>query len=171
MSSSFKPAPVSTDYKGKYAFVSLGCPKNTVDSERMMGLLKLDGYELVADPENSDFVVVNTCGFIEQARKESYSAIDEMIELKKSGKTKGVIVSGCLAERQKEEMLQQRPEIDSLVGVFGRDEITKIADRLVGDLEEQRSVFSAGTDSSAAGCGPTSDHAAAFRILKNFGGL
>ncbi len=141
MPTSFKPAPDTVDYKGKYAFVSLGCPKNTVDSERMMGLLKLDGYQLVPDPEDSDFVVVNTCGFIEQARKESFAAIDEMLELKRSGKTKGVIVSGCLAERQKEEMLQQRPDIDSLVGVFGRDEITQIADRLVGDLEEQRSIF------------------------------
>lgn len=106
-----------------------------------MGLLKLDGYELVSDPEQSDFVVVNTCGFIEQARKESYSAIDEMLELKRAGKTKGVIVSGCLAERQKEEMLEERPDIDSLVGVFGRDEITTLADRLVGDLKEQRTVF------------------------------
>ena len=141
LSTTIKPQPTSRDFKGKYAFVSLGCPKNTVDSERMMGLLKLDGYELVADPAKSDFVVVNTCGFIEQARKESFAAIDEMIELKRSGKTKGVIVSGCLAERQKEEMLEQRPEIDSLVGVFGRDEITKIADRLVGDLEEQRTIF------------------------------
>ncbi len=141
MSIAFKTTPVTTDFKGKYAFISLGCPKNTVDSERMMGLLKLDGYELVADPVNSDFVVVNTCGFIEQARKESYSAIDEMLELKRSGKTKGVIVSGCLAERQKEEMLVDRPDIDSLVGVFGREEITKIADRLVGDLKEQRSIF------------------------------
>ena len=83
-----------------------------------MGLLKLDGYELVSDPANSDFVVVNTCGFIEQARKESYAAIDEMLELKRSGQTKGVIVSGCLAERQKEEMLEERPDIDSLVGVL-----------------------------------------------------
>ncbi len=107
----------------------------------MMGLLKLDGYQLIADPEQSDFVVVNTCGFIEQARTESFAAIDEMLELKKAGKTKGVIVSGCLAERQKEQLLEDRPEIDSLVGVFGREEITKIADRLVGDLEEQRSVF------------------------------
>ncbi len=141
MASTFKTTPVSADFKGKYAFISLGCPKNTVDSERMMGLLKLDGYELVGNPEGSDFVVVNTCGFIEQARTESFAAIDEMLELKKAGKTKGVIVSGCLAERQKEEMLEQRPDIDSLVGVFGRDEIAKIADRLVGDLEEQRAVF------------------------------
>ena len=134
--------PVDTaDYKGKYAFVSLGCPKNTVDSERMMGLLKLDGYELIAEPAKSDFVIINTCGFIERARKESFSAIDEMLELKRNGQTKGVIVSGCLAERQKEQLLIDRPDIDSLVGVFGREEITRIADRLVGDLEEQRAVF------------------------------
>ena len=106
-----------------------------------MGLLKLDGYELIGDPEQSDFVVVNTCGFIERARDESFAAIDEMLALKKAGKTKGVIVSGCLAERQKEQLLEDRPEIDSLVGVFGREEITQIADRLVGDLEEQRIVF------------------------------
>lgn len=141
MSTDFKKLPESKDHKGTYAFISLGCPKNTVDSERMMGLLKLDGYQLISDPEQSDFVVVNTCGFIERARTESFAAIDEMIELKKAGKTKGVIVSGCLAERQKEQLLEERPEIDSLVGVFGREEITKIADRLVGDLEEQRSVF------------------------------
>src|SRR3954454_23817941 len=88
--------------KGTYAFVSLGCPKNLVDSERMLGLLKLDGYELVSEPDGADFVVVNTCGFIERARTESFSAIDEMLELKKQGRTRGVIVSGCLAERQKE---------------------------------------------------------------------
>ena len=107
----------------------------------MLGLLKLDGYQLVAEPEGSDFVVVNTCGFIEAARAESFKAIDEMIDLKKKGSTKGVIVSGCLAERQKEQLLVDRPEIDSLVGVFGRDEITGIADQLVGNLEEQRTVF------------------------------
>ena len=141
LATEFKKLPETADYKGSYAFISLGCPKNTVDSERMMGLLKIDGYELVADPVGSDFVVVNTCGFIEEARTESFGAIDEMLELKKAGKTKGVIVSGCLAERQKEQLLEDRPEIDSLVGVFGRESITDVADRLVGDLEEQRSVF------------------------------
>ena len=141
MSTNFKTSSATASYKGRYAFVSLGCPKNTVDSERMMGLLQLDGYQLVADPVDSDFVVVNTCGFIEQARSESFAAIDEMLELKRSGKTRGVIVSGCLAERQKEQMLQERPDIDSLVGVFARDEITRIADRLIGDLAEQRNVF------------------------------
>ncbi len=141
MSTNFNTSSATASYKGRYAFVSLGCPKNTVDSERMMGLLQLDGYQLVADPVDSDFVVVNTCGFIEQARSESFAAIDEMLELKRSGRTRGVIVSGCLAERQKEQMLQERPDIDSLVGVFAREEITRIADRLIGDLAEQRNVF------------------------------
>jgi ribosomal protein S12 methylthiotransferase len=136
-----KKSPASDHSKGTYAFVSLGCPKNTVDSERMLGLLRLDGYQLVSNPEGADFVVVNTCGFIERARTESFSAIDEMLELKRQGGTKGVIVSGCLAERQKEQLLVERPGIDHLVGVFGREEITRVADRLVGRLEEQRTVF------------------------------
>ncbi len=130
-----------TGSKGRYAFVSLGCPKNLVDSERMLGLLQLEGYELVDDPDGTDFVVVNTCGFIEQAREESFAAIDEMLQLKRDGKTRGVIVSGCLAERQKESLLAERPEIDTLVGVFAREQVTEVADRLVGHLAEQRAVF------------------------------
>src|SRR5215475_7123838 len=102
------------DSKGTYAFVSLGCPKNLVDSERMLGLLKLDGYQLVSEPDGADFVVVNTCGFIERARAESFAAIDEMLQLKRNGRTRGVIVSGCLAERQKDDLLVQRPDIDYL---------------------------------------------------------
>ncbi len=141
MASKKKPAQPTADSKGTYAFVSLGCPKNTVDSERMLGLLKIDGYDLVSDPDGADFVVVNTCGFIERARTESFSAIDEMLSLKEQGRTRGVIVSGCLAERQKEQLLVDRPGIDHLVGVFGRDEITRVADRLVGHLDEQRTVF------------------------------
>lgn len=134
-------SPPKSDVKGTYAFVSLGCAKNLVDSERMLGLLKLDGYQLTAEPDGADFVVVNTCGFIEAARQESFAAIHEMLDLKRQGRTRGVIVSGCLAERQKETLLEECPEIDYLVGVFGREEITKVADRLVGDLDEQRSVF------------------------------
>ena len=127
--------------KGTYALISLGCPKNLVDSERMLGLLQLDGYRLVDDPDGADFVVVNTCGFIESARQESFAAIDEMLRLKEQGRTRGVIVSGCLAERQREELLNDRPTIDGLVGVFARDEITRVADRLLGGIHEQRTVF------------------------------
>jgi ribosomal protein S12 methylthiotransferase len=127
--------------KGTYSFVSLGCPKNLVDSERMLGLLQLDGYRLVSEPGGADFVVVNTCGFIERAREESYAAIHEMLELKRQGQIRGVIVSGCLAEREKEKLLEALPQIDQLVGVFGREHVTKVADRLIGGLDEQRSVF------------------------------
>ncbi len=127
--------------KGKYCFISLGCPKNLVDSERMLGRLQLDGYELVSEAAGADFAVVNTCGFIEAARQESFASIDEMLDLKRRGLLRGVIVSGCLAERQKESLLDERPEIDHLVGVFGREEVTKVADRLLGGLNEQRTVF------------------------------
>lgn len=127
--------------KGTYAFVSLGCAKNLVDSERMLGLLQLDGYKLVREPAGADFVIVNTCGFIESARTESFGVIEEMQDLKRRGETRGVIVSGCLAERDKDELFERCPEIDHLVGVFGREEITRVADRLIGRLDEQRSVF------------------------------
>jgi len=137
-------APVNqptAQVKGHYAFVSLGCPKNLVDSERMLGLLQLDGYQLVSDPVGTDFVIVNTCGFVEQAREESYATIREMSKLKRSGRTRGLIVSGCLAERQKEQLLVECPDVDHLVGVFGREEVTRVADRLVGHLDDQRTVF------------------------------
>ncbi len=127
--------------KAKYSFISLGCPKNLVDSERMLGLLQLDGYELVPDPLDADFAIVNTCGFIEEARAESFGAIEEMLALKRQGNLRGVIVSGCLAERQRESLLESHPEIDHLVGVFGREEVTRVADRLIGGMEEQRTVF------------------------------
>ncbi len=107
----------------------------------MLGLLQLDGYQLVDDPKNADFAVVNTCGFIEAARTESFAAIDEMLDLKRRGKIRGVIVSGCLAERQRESLLESRPDIDQLVGVFGREHVTKVADRLLGGLQEQRMIF------------------------------
>ncbi len=131
----------ATESKGSYAVVSLGCPKNLVDTERMLGLLQLDGYELIQEPDGADFVVVNTCGFIERARAESYAAIHEMVKLKKQKRIKGLIVSGCLAERQQSDLLEECPEIDHLVGVFGREHITKVADRILGDMVEQRTVF------------------------------
>ena len=131
----------SPEIRGTYAFVSLGCPKNLVDSERMLGLLQLRGYQLVPEPDGTDFVVVNTCGFVEQARDESYGVIREMSELKQAGKTRGLIVSGCLAERQRAQLLDDCPQIDHVVGVFGRDEVTRVADRLVGNLDQQRTLF------------------------------
>src|SRR2546423_5925844 len=92
--------PTAAAPKGTYAFVSLGCPKNTVDSERMLGKLAQDGYTLSADADGADVVVVNTCGFIEPARQESLAVIREMLALKKAGRVGAVVVAGCMAERQ-----------------------------------------------------------------------
>jgi ribosomal protein S12 methylthiotransferase len=127
--------------KGNYAFISLGCPKNLVDSERMLGKLAQDGYTLQADTEGADVVVVNTCGFIEPARQESLGVIREMLALKKEGRIGAVVVAGCLAERHRDMLLEQVPEVDQIVGVFGREEIAEVVDRAVAQRQEQRSLF------------------------------
>jgi len=127
--------------KGAYALLSLGCPKNLVDSERMAGLLHRDGYRLVSRPEEADFVVVNTCGFIDHARTESYDTIEEMLRLKQQGLLRGVIVAGCLAERDKEQMLRRFPQIDQLVGVFAREEIATAVGRVMGGQAGSRALF------------------------------
>ncbi len=126
-----------------FAFVSLGCPKNTVDSERMLGKLAQDGYALTPNADGADVVVVNTCGFIEPARQESLGVIREMLSLKEQGRVGAVVVAGCLAERKKEDLLAEVPGVDHIVGVFGREEITQVLDRTVGKRlhDEQRSLF------------------------------
>ncbi|NQT13284.1 MAG: 30S ribosomal protein S12 methylthiotransferase RimO, partial [Planctomycetes bacterium] len=127
--------------KRTYSLVSLGCPKNLVDSERMVGLLRSKDYELVDRPEGADFVLINTCGFIQTARDESLEAIREMVRLKERGQTGAVIVAGCLAERDREALLQTCPGIDQLVGVFGREEISIAAERVTGGEGQERSIF------------------------------
>src|SRR5579883_1180738 len=124
-----------------FAFVSLGCPKNLVDSERMLGKLAQDGYALQPDADGADVVVVNTCGFIEPARQESLSVIREMLALKQEGRIGAVVVAGCLAERKKDELLQEVPGVDSIVGVFGREEIAQVVERAVAQRQEQRALF------------------------------
>src|ERR1700682_2865705 len=119
-----------------FAFISLGCPKNTVDSERMLGKLVQDGYVLTTEAEGADVVVVNTCGFIEPARQESLSVIREMLALKEQGRVGAVVVAGCLAERKGGQMLQEVPGVDHIVGVFGREEITQVMDRVFSQRNE-----------------------------------
>ncbi|MFO0967045.1 MAG: 30S ribosomal protein S12 methylthiotransferase RimO [Gemmataceae bacterium] len=120
---------MATPDKGTFAFVSLGCPKNLVDSERMLGKLAQEGYSLVPSAEDADVVVVNTCGFIEPARQESLSVIRDMLALKEQGKVRSVVVAGCLAERKKDSLLEDVPGVDALVGVFGRDDVAQVVDR------------------------------------------
>lgn len=133
--------PQKSQPERKFAFVSLGCPKNLVDSERMLGKLAQDGYALVPEADGADVVVVNTCGFIEPARQESLSVIREMLELKKQGKVGAVVVAGCLAERKQDELLKEVPGVDHIVGVFGREEISQVVDRALSQRQEQRSLF------------------------------
>src|SRR5262250_743580 len=99
----------------KVGFVSLGCPKNLVDSEVMMGMLSQAGAELVPRAEDADVVVVNTCSFIESAQQESVNTILEMARHKKAG-AKKLVVAGCLVERYRDEIRKSIPEVDSVVG-------------------------------------------------------
>ena len=107
------------------AFVSLGCPKNLVDSERMLGLLAEDGLAITADASRADAIVINTCGFLEASKDESLAAIREAIDQKKSGRCQRVIVAGCLVQRHKTKLLADVPEVDRLVGVFDREHIVQ----------------------------------------------
>jgi len=112
----------------KVGFVSLGCPKNLVDSEVMMGMLEKDGWEITNDAAEADTVVVNTCGFIESAKQESIDAILEASSLKANGQTKRVVVAGCLVERYRDDLIKEMPEIDAFIGTSQVGEILKAAD-------------------------------------------
>lgn len=110
----------------KVHFISLGCPKNLVDSEIMAGTLMKDGFSVVADAEDADTVVVNTCGFIENSKKESIQRILDMAQLKEQGKIKKVVVAGCLTQRYKDDLVEGLPEADLFVGSGEFQNISKI---------------------------------------------
>ncbi|MBD0326158.1 MAG: 30S ribosomal protein S12 methylthiotransferase RimO [Pyrinomonadaceae bacterium] len=112
----------------KVGFISLGCPKNLVDSEVMMGQLKEAGYEITSDASEADTLVVNTCGFIESAKKESIDAILEAARLKAGGKAERLVVAGCLVERYRDELRAEMPEVDAFIGTNQINEITKVCD-------------------------------------------
>src|SRR5688572_8850462 len=107
------------------AFVSLGCPKNLVDSERMLGLLAEDGLAITNDATRADAIVINTCGFLEASKTESLEAIRDAVAMKTQGRCKRVVVAGCLVQRHKTKLLNHVPEIDRLVGVFDREHIVE----------------------------------------------
>ncbi len=117
----------------KVGFVSLGCPKNLVDSEVMLGALSREGYSITAHKEDADVIVVNTCGFIDSAKQESIDTILEMAELKNQGNCKKLVVAGCLAERYRSDIQKEIPEIDF---VFGPDELGRILEAVRLDDSE-----------------------------------
>lgn len=111
--------------------VSLGCNKNQVDAERLMYLLRERGYLLKEDPAMADIVIVNTCGFIQSAKEEAIETILEFCKLKKEGRIKKVLVTGCLAERYKSEVAEEIPEIDAVVGIGANGDICRILDEVL----------------------------------------
>lgn len=112
----------------KVGFVSLGCPKNLVDSEVMMGQLKSAGYEITNNADEADTVVVNTCGFIESAKAESIEAILEATTAKANGKAQRVVVAGCLVERYRDDLIKELPEVDAFIGTNEIGRILEAAD-------------------------------------------
>ena len=113
----------------KILFISLGCDKNLVDTEVMLGLLASRGYEMTDDERQADIIVINTCCFIHDAKEESIQNILEMAEYKKSGQVKALIVTGCLAQRYRQEILDEIPEVDEVLGTTAYDKILDVVDR------------------------------------------
>ena len=116
----------------KIGFVSLGCPKNLVDSEVMLGMAEKDGHEITADASQADVLVVNTCAFIDRAKQESIDTILEMAELKKQAAGRKLVVTGCMAERYREELKKEIPEIDA---IYGTGEVEGLAQFMGGRRE------------------------------------
>lgn len=115
----------------KIGVVSLGCPKNLVDSETMLGLIHEDNFEITNNPAEAEIIIVNTCGFIESAKEESINTILQMAEYKKSGSCRYIIVTGCLGQRYANELFNELPEVDAIAGVEVYDEIGSIIKRVM----------------------------------------
>lgn len=122
----------------KVSIVSLGCPKNQVDAEIMLGLLSKGGFEICSEESEADAIIINTCGFIEDAKSEAIENILEAAEYKKNGKCKALIVTGCLAERYKDDVTEEIPEVDVCVGIGANKDITEIVKNAIEGKKENR---------------------------------
>lgn len=122
----------------KAGIVSLGCAKNLVDTEVMLGILDREGMEIISNPAEADIIIINTCSFINSAKEESIDTILQMAEYKQQGRCKAIIVTGCLSQRYKEELLQELPEVDALLGT---DEWGRIAEAVQNALAGRRTAF------------------------------
>lgn len=119
----------------KVGMISLGCPKNQVDAEHMLALMDAEGWEIVDYVDGCDAVIVNTCGFIDDAKKEAIENILDMVELKKEGVIGKVIVTGCLAQRYKEEIVKEIPEVDAVVGIGANGDIIKTVEEVMAGVD------------------------------------
>ncbi len=118
----------------KVGMISLGCPKNQVDAERMLALMDAEGWEIVDYVDGCDVVIVNTCGFIDDAKKEAIENILDMVELKKEGVIGKIIVTGCLAQRYKEEIVTEIPEVDAVLGIGANGDIIKTVEEVMSSV-------------------------------------
>ena len=131
----------------KIGFLSLGCPKNLVDGEVMLGMAREAGHEITTDASNAEVLVVNTCAFIDSAKQESIDAILEMAAQKRDGRCSRLVVTGCLAERYRDELRKEIPEIDA---VLGTGEVPQILEA-IGDSRLGSSRLAAGWPSARRG--------------------
>lgn len=166
----------------KVHIVTLGCEKNLVDSEVMMGLISKQGYELTSDPEQAEVIIVNTCGFIDAAKEESVNTILNMSEFKNSGSAKSVLVAGCMAQRFPEEILAEIPEVDGIVGTGEFHRIGELVDdamngerpSFIGNpvylYDEMTPRFHAGGASAYVKIAEGCDHSCTFCIIPKMRG-
>lgn len=140
-------------------FVSLGCDKNLVDSEKMLGLLNEAGYRVAQEESGADAIVVNTCCFIHDAKEESVETILEMAEWKKKGRLKALIVTGCMAQRYQDEIQQEIPEVDAVIGTTGYTEIVPILDEILAEAEasQKEAAVEEPKEKSFVNCCPSID--------------
>lgn len=140
-------------------FVSLGCDKNLVDSEKMLGLLNEAGYRVAQEESEADAIVVNTCCFIHDAKEESVETILEMAEWKKKGRLRALIVTGCMAQRYQDEIQQEIPEVDAVIGTTGYTEIVPILDEILAEAEasQKEAAVEEPKEKSFVNCCPSID--------------
>lgn len=140
-------------------FISLGCDKNLVDSEKMLGLLNEAGYRVAQEESEADAIVVNTCCFIHDAKEESVETILEMAEWKKKGRLKALIVTGCMAQRYQDEIQQEIPEVDAVIGTTGYTEIVPILDEILAEAEasQKEAAVEEPKEKSFVNCCPSID--------------
>lgn len=119
----------------KVGMISLGCPKNQVDAEHMLAMMDAEGWEIVDYVDGCDVVIVNTCGFIDDAKKEAIENILDMVELKKEGVISKIIVTGCLAQRYKDEIVKEIPEVDAVVGIGANGDIIKTVEEVMSGVD------------------------------------
>lgn len=119
----------------KIGMISLGCPKNQVDAEHMLALMDAEGWEIVDYVDGCDAVIVNTCGFIDDAKKEAIENILDMVELKKEGVISKIIVAGCLAQRYKDEIVKEIPEVDAVIGIGANGDIIKTVEEVMSGVD------------------------------------